>query len=61
LVHPIVADIPWVTPAIVGGLLATGGHLSGAVLAAVNLLISVLIYLPFVIAVGRIEARKVKE
>ena len=61
LVHPIVADIPWVTPAIVGGLLATGGHISGAVLAAVNLLISVLIYLPFVIAVGRIEARKAME
>ncbi|MFJ7726949.1 PTS sugar transporter subunit IIC [Neobacillus sp. NPDC097160] len=61
LVHPVVADIPWVTPAIVGGLLATGGHISGAVLAAVNLLISVLIYLPFVIAVGRIEARKAKE
>ncbi|MFK9094560.1 PTS sugar transporter subunit IIC [Bacillus salipaludis] len=61
LVHPVVADIPWVTPAIVGGLLATGGHISGAVLAAVNLVISVLIYLPFVIAVGRIEARKAKE
>ncbi|TDK56269.1 PTS sugar transporter subunit IIC [Bacillus salipaludis] len=57
-VHPIVADIPWVTPAIVGGLLATGGHISGAILAAVNLAVSILIYLPFVIAQGRIEARK---
>ncbi|MEH7502600.1 PTS transporter subunit EIIC [Neobacillus drentensis] len=58
LVHPVVADIPWVTPAIVGGLLATGGHVSGAILAAVNLCISVVIYLPFVIAMGRIEARR---
>jgi PTS system cellobiose-specific IIC component len=57
-VHPVVADIPWVTPAIVGGLLATGGHVSGAILAAINLAISVAIYLPFVIATGRIEARK---
>jgi cellobiose PTS system EIIC component len=58
LVHPVVADIPWVTPAIIGGLLATGGHISGAVLAALNLTISVAIYIPFVIATGRIEARK---
>jgi PTS system cellobiose-specific IIC component len=57
-VHPIVADIPWVTPAIIGGLLATGGHISGAILAAVNLCISIIIYFPFVIAQGRMEARK---
>ncbi|WP_409291234.1 PTS sugar transporter subunit IIC [Peribacillus sp. SCS-37] len=61
MVHPVVADIPWVTPAIIGGLLATGGHISGAVLAAVNLVISIGIYLPFVIAQGRIEARKERE
>ncbi|MDQ1146534.1 PTS system cellobiose-specific IIC component [Bacillus sp. SORGH_AS 510] len=58
LVHPVVADIPWVTPAIVGGLLATGGHISGAILAAVNLCISIVIYLPFVIAQGRMDARR---
>lgn len=58
LVHPVVADIPWVTPAIVGGLLATGGHVSGAILAIVNLAISIVIYIPFVIATGRIDAKK---
>lgn len=61
LVHPVVADIPWVTPAILGGLLATGGHISGAVLSAVNLVVSIAIYLPFVIAQGKIEARKDRE
>lgn len=60
LVHPVVADIPWVTPAIIGGLLATGGHISGAVLAAVNLAISFVVYLPFVIAQGKMDAKKIK-
>jgi cellobiose PTS system EIIC component len=61
LVHPVVADIPWVTPAVVGGLLATGGHISGALLAAVNLAVSILVYLPFVYAQGKVDARKEKE
>jgi PTS system cellobiose-specific IIC component len=38
---------PWVTPPIIGGFLATKS-IAGGVLAAVNLLISVLIYMPFV-------------
>ncbi|MGX6443772.1 PTS sugar transporter subunit IIC [Neobacillus sp. K501] len=58
LVHPVVADIPWVTPAILGGLLATGGHVSGAVLAAVNLGISIVVYLPFVYVQGRMDAKR---
>ena len=38
---------PWVTPPILGGFLATQS-ISGGILAAVNLVISVLIYIPFV-------------
>lgn len=38
---------PWVTPPILGGFLATQSF-SGAILAAVNLVISVAIYAPFV-------------
>lgn len=38
---------PWVTPPVIGGFLATQSW-SGAILAAVNLIISVLIYMPFV-------------
>ncbi|MBS4174561.1 PTS transporter subunit EIIC [Bacillus sp. FJAT-49736] len=59
-VYPVVANIPWVSPPIVGGWLATGGHISGAVLAGVNLIISVVIYLPFVYAHAHIENKKLK-
>lgn len=60
LVHPVVANIPWVTPVGINGFLATGGHISGAVLSIVNLGISICIYLPFVYAVERIESKKLK-
>lgn len=38
---------PWVTPPVIGGILATNS-LSGGVLSAVNLVISVIIYVPFI-------------
>lgn len=38
---------PWVTPPIIGGALATSS-IAGGVLAAVNVIISILIYVPFV-------------
>lgn len=58
LVMPVIAaKIPWVTPPILGGFLATG-HWTGALLAAVNLLISIVIYIPFVIASEKIDKRK---
>lgn len=47
IVPPATFMPPWVTPPILGGFLATQS-LSGAILAAVNLVVSVLIYLPFV-------------
>jgi PTS system cellobiose-specific IIC component len=61
LVHPVVTNIPWVTPPIIGGYLATGAHLSGAVMAGINLIISIAIYLPFVIMQERIDTKKIKE
>lgn len=61
LVQPIIAtQIPWVTPPIISGFMANG-HWTGAALAAVNLLISIVIYLPFVIAAERIDARREAE
>lgn len=47
LVPKTVAFIPWTTPPIIGGFLATGSW-RGAALAAVNFVIAVIIYLPFV-------------
>ena len=50
LVFPVVASVPWVTPLGFGGYLATGGHISGAILPLVNFAISIIIYLPFIAA-----------
>ncbi|MBL1223507.1 PTS sugar transporter subunit IIC [Enterococcus sp. BWR-S5] len=52
---------PWVTPPIIGGALATSS-ISGGVLAAVNVILSVLIYMPFVkISVIQEEKRMADE
>lgn len=45
--------IPWTTPPIVSAFLATSGDWRAAALALVLLIISTLIYLPFVIALDR--------
>lgn len=61
IVYPVVTTIPWVTPPIIGGYLATGGHWSGAALAAINVVISIIIYLPFVVVAERIEVKRSNE
>ncbi len=53
--------IPWTSPPIIGGFLATGGHFMGAVLSAVNLIICFLIYLPFIAISERLEKREVSK
>lgn len=45
--------LPWTTPPIIGGFLATGGSWQGAVLQIVLVLISFAIYLPFFKAADR--------
>ncbi|RDY25996.1 PTS sugar transporter subunit IIC, partial [Romboutsia weinsteinii] len=60
LVAPVImAKIPWVTPPIIGGFMSNG-HWSGAALAAFNLVISVIIYLPFVAASEKMDAKREK-
>lgn len=39
--------LPWTTPPIIGGFLATGGHISGAVLQLILVIVSFVIYYPF--------------
>jgi PTS system cellobiose-specific IIC component len=56
LVHPVIASVPWTTPPIIGGFLATS-HWSGAALAVVNLAISFIIYLPFVIISNKADEK----
>lgn len=48
---PTYVAIPWTTPPVVGAFLATGATSTSwraAILAAINLVVSVLIYLPFI-------------
>ncbi|MGL4818560.1 MAG: PTS sugar transporter subunit IIC [Bacilli bacterium] len=57
LAAPVIAQsVPWTTPPIIGAFLATA-DISGAILAAVNLAISTLIYLPFLVASLRQERK----
>lgn len=39
--------IPWTTPPVIAGYLATGGHISGAVMNIITILASMAIYYPF--------------
>lgn len=48
--------VPWTTPPILGGFLATGGSIMGALLAIFNLAIAFFIYLPFVLIAEKIES-----
>ena len=44
---PIGAVIPWTTPPVIAGYLATGGAISGAIIQIITISINVLIYYPF--------------
>lgn len=45
--------IPWTTPPIIGGFLATNGHIGGVLLSMVNLAVTVLMYVPFVLLANK--------
>lgn len=57
-VHPvIIANMPWTTPPILGGFMATG-HISGALLSLVNIIIGVVVYIPFVYMAEKMESKE---
>lgn len=58
LVHPVVANVPWTTPPIINGFLATGMHWTGAALSMVNIVIVVLMYIPFLKLIERQEEKE---
>lgn len=60
LVPPATVMPPWVTPPILGGFLATQS-ISGAVLSAVNLVISIVMYMPFVMLSTKQELKREAE
>jgi len=44
---PIGATVPWTTPPVIAGFLASGGHISGAIIQIVTIVVNMLIYYPF--------------
>ncbi len=58
LVPPTYVAIPWTTPVGIGAFLATGGSWKAALLAIFNLIIAILIYIPFVILADRQVKKK---
>lgn len=53
--------IPWTTPPVLAGFLATGGKISGAVISVVTIAVNVLIYYPFFRASDNETLRKEQE
>ena len=58
VMKPAEIALPFTTPIFMSGYLATGGHVSGAVLQVVNLAISLVIYYPFFRAWDRLKAKE---
>lgn len=55
---PIVSvDVSWTTPPLIGGYVATGGSLAGALLQGFNLLVGMIVYLPFLKAYEKGRAK----
>lgn len=47
--------VPWTTPPVIGGYLATGGSIMGGLLSVVNLAIAFAIYFPFVLIAEKLD------
>jgi PTS system cellobiose-specific IIC component len=52
--------IPWTMPPIISGLMATGFAWQAPIIQLINLVISIVIYIPFVKISDRIEEKKEK-
>ncbi|QIK70523.1 PTS sugar transporter subunit IIC [Erysipelothrix sp. HDW6C] len=54
---PIVNSVPWTTPPILNALLATNFSMGAGVIAALNLVIAFVIYVPFVMVANNADAK----
>ena len=57
----IVLEVPWTMPPVLFGFVATGGNLMGAVAQLVVLAVSVVVYIPFLIAYEKFQAKQAAE
>ena len=57
----IVLEVPWTMPPVLFGFVATGGKPMGAVAQLLVLAVSVLVYIPFLIAYEKFQAKQAAE
>lgn len=57
---PVGIVVPWTMPPIISGYLATGGKISGAVIQAITLTLTILVYYPFIRSVDK-EQLKIEQ
>lgn len=56
LIPPVFITVPWVVPPVLYAILATGGNIMAGVIAAINLVIAVVCWIPFVMVANRMDA-----
>lgn len=61
LINPCVVMVPWTTPVLMSGFLATAGDFRAVILQAVLVVLGVLIYLPFMKVHERVQAQQALE
>ncbi|MGM9613529.1 MAG: PTS sugar transporter subunit IIC [Butyricicoccus sp.] len=57
LMNPCVVQIPWTTPPLMSGFLATGGDWRAIIVQAIIIVLGVLIYLPFMKASEKVQMK----
>lgn len=58
---PVVLEVPWTMPPLLMGFLATGGNFMGAVSQLIAIVLSTVIYIPFVIFYERYQNKQAAE
>lgn len=55
LVAPVAITVPWVVPPVIYAFLATGADIMAAVVAAINLVVATVIWIPFVMLANKMD------
>ena len=57
-VSPTYISIPWVTPPLISGYLATAGDIRGSIVQFIIIVLGVLVYMPFVIFSNKLAQKE---
>ena len=58
LIPPVFITVPWVVPPVIYAILATGGSILAGVVAAINLVVATLCWIPFVMVANRMDTNQ---